>query len=419
MRDIAVAIPLFIIIAMAFVRPRIGAYGWTWFSIANPHTLTYGFARSLPWGQGLAIATLVGLLFTKERKPFPWTPITKLYVAFVVWMTITSFFAIASQSLVWDQWKFVMKIHVMIFATMMLIRGRQQIETLVWVLVLSLAFYGVKAGVWVLLTGGSNRVYGPGGGLLGSNNEFAIGLILIIPLVYFLYTIAKHKAIRWAMLATVPLCFIAVLGSHSRGALLGLVAMALFMIIRNSKSVPRTIVALVAGAIGLAILISFMPDSWTERMQTIQSYQDDGSAMGRIQIWGMIWEMVKNNPVMGGGFRLDNPIFYGMYAPMGFENALLGPHSIYFQALGEHGFPGLLMFLGLGVLTWRTGNQIIARCKNNPDNKWADTLARMIQVSFLGFAVSGAFGAMTHLDLAYYLIATMILMDIATQRQSS
>lgn len=411
MRDIVLAAVLGTLILMALFRPRIGAYAWTWFAMANPHKLAYGFARTVPWAQGIAIATLLGMLFSKERKPFPWNSITVIYVMFLVWMTITSFFAIASSDVVWEQWGFVMKIHLMIFATLMLVRGREQVEVLVWILALSLGVYGVKAGIWVVLSGGGSRVYGPQGGLLGNNNEFAIGLIATIPLLYYLSAIAGKRIFRMALLAAIPACLLAVLGSHSRGAFLGMLAMGILFALRARQSFRTAVLAILVLTIAIAVGLAVMPDEWSNRMQTISTYKTDGSAMSRIYIWGMIWELFKESPIVGGGFRLDNPAFFARYAPPDYAWGILGPHSIYFQSLGEHGGPGLLLYLSLGIATWRTGNRIIARTKDTPEYQWAARLAGSIQFSLTGFAVSGAFAGLVHLDLIYYLVATIVLLD--------
>lgn len=419
MRDLLISAILGSIILLALTRPIIGAYGWAWFSIFNPHQLTYSFARSVPWGQAFALITLIGFLFTKNRHPFPWTSITKLYVMLIAWMTFTSLFALAPPSMVWDQWIFVLKIHLMIFVTLMLARGKEQINVLVWILALSIGFYGFKAGIWVLLTGGSGRVYGPQGGLLGNNNEFANGLILTIPLLYYFATTTSQKFLRYGLWIAIPACFMAVLGSHSRGAFLGLTVMAIFLGVLSRKSiagklfVPFIIVAILL--LGMAL----MPENWTERMNTIKTYQQDDSAMNRVEIWKMIWKMSLDSPIVGGGFRLDNQEFFGRYANPSYIHGVLGPHSIYFQALGEHGYIGLILYLALGVSVWRTAGRIIKRCEAEASIQWAATLARMIQVSLIGFSIAGAFGAWMHLDLVYYLIAIIVLTDLATQEDIS
>ena len=92
-------------------------------------------------------------------------------------------------------------------------------------------------------------------------------------------------------------------------------------------------------------------------------------------------------------------------------------HSIYFQALGEHGFPGLILYISLGIVTWLKAGQLARRTRDDPEFKaWVPMLMQMAQVSLLGFAVGGAFLTLLHFDLPYYIIAFVILVD-ATVRE--
>ena len=46
-----------------------------------------------------------------------------------------------------------------------------------------------------------------------------------------------------------------------------------------------------------------MPDQWFDRMNTIQSYQEDASAMGRINAWWFAFNLANDHPITGGGLR--------------------------------------------------------------------------------------------------------------------
>ena len=77
--------------------------------------------------------------------------------------------------------------------------------------------------------------------------------------------------------------------------------------------------------------------------------------------------------------------------------------------MGEQGFIGFALFMLLGVLAWIRAQQIIKRCKHDPDRKWAADLAAMIQVSLIGYATAGAFLGMSHFDLPYHLMIILVL----------
>jgi hypothetical protein len=77
--------------------------------------------------------------------------------------------------------------------------------------------------------------------------------------------------------------------------------------------------------------------------------------------------------------------------------------------LGEHGFVGLSLFLGLMLMTWRTAARVRRAAAADPAQKWLADLVAMIQVSLIGYAVGGAFLGLAYFDLFYHLIALVII----------
>lgn len=414
MRDLLLTAIVVVLIPLILRTPRYGAYAWAWLSMMNPHRATWGFARNFPFAYTVALSTLIGFLFTKERKPFPVTPITVVYLSFWFWMTFTCLFAMNSLDVVLDRWIFVSKIHLMLMVTLMLIRGREQIEGLVWVVTASIGFYGVKGGIWTVLTGGgSGRVWGPPDSMIGDNNGLALALVVLVPFVYYLYQVSSRRIVRWALaFSGVAICF-SILGSHSRGALLALVAMAFMLAFKGKR--PFLMSFLLVAVLSTAILS--MPENWTSRMETIQNYEQDSSAMSRITTWKTLWNLAVDRPIVGAGFRTDNPLVFALYAPPEWGGGVLVAHSIYFEVLGEHGFPGLFLYVGLFFLSWMRAGKLARLTRDDPEfGPWVPLLMRMVQVSLTGFAVGGAFLSLAHFDLPYYILAFVILVD-ATVRE--
>jgi probable O-glycosylation ligase (exosortase A-associated) len=121
----------------------------------------------------------------------------------------------------------------------------------------------------------------------------------------------------------------------------------------------------------------------------------------------MAFNLAKDRPLVGGGFAITDSQTFQRYAPN--PTAIHAAHSIYFQALGEHGFVGLGLYLLFGFLTWRTGTSIIRSAAGREEYKWASDLAKMIQVSLMGFAVGGAFLSLLYFDVPYYLMVAMVV----------
>jgi probable O-glycosylation ligase (exosortase A-associated) len=150
-----------------------------------------------------------------------------------------------------------------------------------------------------------------------------------------------------------------------------------------------------------------MPPQWYEKMGTIETYDQDQSALGRINAWGFAMNVAKDRPVLGGGFHAFSADQFRRYAPN--PDDVHDAHSIYFQVLGEQGYVGLGLFLLLSILTLALGSRIMRLTRDREDLKWAHDLAAMLQVSFAGFGVGGAFLGLAYFDLPYQLMAIMIL----------
>lgn len=400
MRDILITLIIFGSLPFILRRPYIGALMWVWVSVMNPHRLSWGFAYDFPFAAIIAGTTLLGLLLTRDPKKLPATPIVWTLIAFTAWMVLTTVFSM------WPEQSIVMlnrvwKIMLMTCVTMMLIKTKKQIHLLIWVLVLSLGFFGVKGGIFTIVTGGGGIVWGPPSSYIEGNNEVALAFITIIPVMFYLFLTAEQRWLRWGMGAAMVLCAFAALGSFSRGALVGIAAMVFFLWLKSPKKMVTGLIIVML----IPVALLSMPEHWFDRMGTINAYQQDASAMGRINAWWMAFNMAVDRP-LGGGFEIYNHIAFGLYAPV--PNDVHAAHSIYFQALGEHGFVGLGLYLLLAILTWRKAAWIVRTTKDWEEYKWAATLGQMIQVSMVGFAVGGAFLSLLYYDVPYYLMAIVV-----------
>jgi probable O-glycosylation ligase (exosortase A-associated) len=402
MRDLLVAAVVFGLIPMVLRRPAVGIYLWCWISYMNPHRLAYGFAFGFPWAYVIALATLSSLFMNKEPKRIPWTRETILLVIFILWMGVTTLNAFYMDA-AWEQYTKVLKIQLMTFVTLMVINDRQKLHMLVLVIALSLDFYGIKGGIFTILHGGVYRVQGPMGTFIGGNNEMALALVMTIPLLRYLHLQETRKWPKIGLGVAILLTTLAAVGSQSRGALVGLVVMgALFWVKSRNKFMTALLIIF---AIGLAA--SIMPQAWYDRMHTTENYEQDQSALGRINAWWTAYNVAKDR-VTGGGFEMFRAETFRIYAPD--PNDVHDVHSIYFMAMGHHGFIGFGMFMMLGWFAWRTCGRVMGQNKHKPERKWMFDLAAMTQVSIIGYAASGAFLGLTYFDLFYHLVAISVIL---------
>jgi probable O-glycosylation ligase (exosortase A-associated) len=407
MRDVMIFLLVTAGCLAALRRPWIGIITWTWLSIMNPHRYAFGWTHDAPLAQAVAVATLVGLLLTRDRDwPIKGTPV-KWFALFLVWITISWQMGLDPGG-DYPQWSKVMKVNFMILVTLALFRSKLQILVLAWVTVGSLAVLGAKGGLFTLMTGGSYRVWGPPDSFIADNNEFALAIVVTIPLLRFLQLQVSNGWTRHTITLVMVLCAAAALGSHSRGSFLALMAMGLALWWRgNSRIVGGVFFVLVAAA-----LIGFMPDSWSDRMATVQSYSEDRSAMGRISAWWNAWNLAFHYP-FGVGFDAGRPELFARFSP--YPDYVHAAHSIYFQVLGNHGFIGLAIYLAMWVSTWRSATWLRREGVKAPELRWCADLGNLSQVSLLGFAVGGAFLSLSYFDLPYLLMAMVVLARVWIQ----
>lgn len=400
MRDLVLGPIILAIAAYGLLHPWIGIMGWTWLSIMNPHAYTWEL-RSMPVAAAVAVSVLLGLIFTKDRREFFLTRETTVLMLFMLWMCITlpfSFYFDESFAL----WKRVMKIDLMVLVAMVVLYSRKHITTLTWVLVGSIGIFGVKGGLFTLATGGSYRVWGPEGSYIGGNNEIALALIMTIPLMRFLQLTTDSKWIKRGLMAAMFLCAIAALGSQSRGAFVAIAAMGLVLWWRGeNKLVPAVLMIMASVA-----LLSFMPETWWDRMGTIATYQEDDSATQRINAWTMAWNIAKDN-LFGAGFMVAKPSICALYSPIPLD--CRAAHSIYFMVLGEHGFIGLFLFLLMWIFVWKSAGRLRRQGKKLPQTMWLSHMGAMCQVSLAGYAVGGAFLSLSYYDLPYNILVLVVL----------
>lgn len=411
MRDIVFTAVFFSILPFVFKRPHWGIYLWTWLAMMNPHRLCWGFAFDMPFALMTALVTLIAIWRSRDSFRMTWTRESVLLLIFVVWMFITTVFALYPV-LAWEQWNKIWKIQLFVFMTILVIDSREKLHWLIWVIALSLAFYGVKGGIFTIVNGGVYRVQGPPGSFIGGNNEIALALCMTLPLLRYLQLQTRNWWIRQGLAVSMVLCGIAIVGTQSRGALLGIVATGAFLWIK-SRNRLFTLLAIVAVAWAATAI---MPQQWYDRMNTIKTYEQDRSALGRISAWWTAFNLAKDR-VTGGGFETFQWHVFQKYSPT--PQFVHDVHSIYFEVMGEHGFIGFGMFMLLAWFTWNTGNRIRRRARESPETKWVGDLASGIQVGMVGYAAAGAFLGLAYFDLYYTLVAAMVICQVVLEQQLS
>ena len=396
MRDLVVLLFTFGSAFSALTRPWLGVLALAVFAYLNPHRYAWGFSRSFPVYFIVFVATAVGLfLNNQDRQPFPWTRETKLFVLLLVWFTLTTLWFPDVPLAARNQWIKVMKIYIGIFPTFWLINSKERLHWLVITIAVSFGLVGLKGGVFALGTGFNYRVWGPDNTFYGGNNEIAMALNMMLPLFVLCAKEVKHTIITYFFYSLFFFSICSILASRSRGGFLALCAVLGSMILTGKKKWLAIPILLV----GLFAFLPIMPEAWFERMHTIKNYEEDASAMGRLDVWEYAIDRAYDNPLTGGGFET-------------FRNHTRDVHSAYFEILGEHGFVALALWLSLLFGTMVALQRLRKQALQVEGFSWIPHYAKAIQISLVGYAVGGVFLGTAYWDIFYHLVSLCVVMKV-------
>lgn len=243
-------------------------------------------------------------------------------------------------------------------------------------------------------------------------------MVAVLPIVLYLYKQAEHRIVRLALIGSSVLVIASIMGTNSRGGLLGIVAVGGYALMRTEKKL-KYVLALVPLVVAAVV---FAPDKWSNRMDTIATANQDESFMTRVVAWKQSTSIALDHPLFGGGFNAvqDNAVwaeYSGVFDRLDFVptppvnpfNARAA-HSIYFQVLGDLGFVGLVIFIAILVSSWRNASAVIRSARDRPEWRWARDLATSLQYSLVAYIVAGAGLGMAYFEYIYMIFALLVVL---------
>ena len=402
-------------LGLSFSAPFIATLGYVWVDTFQPQTLAYFGLNQLPVAMIMGVAAFGVYLLLDRRSPPALSLQTALQITMAVWVTLTLIWAQIPEA-AWAKWDVVFKTLVFAAFIPFVIRSRVQIEAFAQTYVLSLAANFVPFGIKVLISGGG---YGKDLGLQGGNSGLGEGgllstaCLMAAPLAIFLSThrqlIPRFELLTLGYWGVAGLAVITAIGTYERSALLGLIVLGGYMWVRTKHKFGFGLVL----AIVAAITIYASSSAWNERISTINTYEKDSSALVRILVWKWTLGFVATHP-FGGGFqtylinRVDVPA--EGTAPAHTEHGRAF-HSIYFEVLGEHGYPGLLIFLTIAGSAFLKLRQIGKRARTYPELQWIASLSDALQSGLAVFMTSGAFVGIAFQPMFWYFVSLGISLE--------
>jgi O-antigen ligase len=228
------------------------------------------------------------------------------------------------------------------FVGISMVRGHEMRRPMVWAVIIAV---GAEAVATIHL-GGQGRA-GRAEGTMGQAND--LGAYLATYTVFAAaYLTAVPRLQRLVIIGIVALGSIGVLMSVSRGAMVALGVGLIIVALRSSR--------LLAGLVILAMLTSplWAPENVKERIMSTQTETEDSntselepSALARVNTWKTIAFIVGEHPIDGVGFDGLHYVLKPTGQRLGLEYVVSSAHNTFFRLLGDHGIPGLLIFVYL------------------------------------------------------------------------
>jgi probable O-glycosylation ligase (exosortase A-associated) len=272
---------------------------------------------------------------------------------------------------------------------------------------------------------GPGPAIGLGGGIFADRNDFCMFLSMSIIICWYLAFLTKRWVMRMMWVALLPFLLHAILLTESRGGLLG-AGLAFMYIAWRSK---RRKLMFVGVAAGLAVaLLFFTNDALMARYGTIGNYEQDASALGRLNSWRTGWRIMWGNPLFGVGLENYLEVFYDYsdYQPTwvlqegvwqiqgGFDYEVYQArqaHNMWIQRGGETGVLGALILLWFvlsipadsrRVRKWLAELKDIGKLDEDRHRR-ALLLAYCIEGTLIPYLVTGFFLSMEDFEGLYVL----------------
>ena len=432
MRDLAFIAFLAALLATGFRRPFLFVLAYAYIDIVSPQRLTYLLLNSVPISMLAVALAVAGWLAFDDKKDVRVAPrqfLIVLLLGYCFYTTLHADFPLEAK----DKWEWVWKALAFAAFLPLTLRTRLRIESLLLFMVLSAASIIIVGGIKTLGSGGGygelNLMVTNNSGLYEGSTISTVA-IAIIPLIVWFTRHGTIFAPDWRVkafsYALIFACLLIPVGTSTRTGLLCIGLLALLMI----RDTRRKFVYLAAlGGLGLAA-VPFLPSAFTERMETIKTYQADASASTRIAVWKWTMDYVKTHP-LGGGFEAyrQNQIRYEKVAiqedggqakvdrSLEVDKAR-AYHSAYFEMLGEQGYPGLAIWLLINLAGLFRMEVLRRRYrKPEPGQEWIAPLASALQSAHIIYLLGAVFIAIAFQPFVYMLIGAQIGLDTYCSRK--
>ncbi|MCP4992048.1 MAG: putative O-glycosylation ligase, exosortase A system-associated [Colwellia sp.] len=402
--DILWIIILCVFTFLGLKRPYIAYCCVIFVDILRPQNLSFSILANKPLSLIVTLVFFISLIMNHKKCSLPtYKANSILILLFMVWITITTYFA-EFQFLAWYKYDYSIKTMFFAIFAPFVINSKVKFQLFLMTIVTASSYYFIIGGMTTVF---EPTFYGEpliktnaGDTLMTESSTLSMTAAMLIPVLYYLYKhsifTAKTKLFKPLLMLLVFAALMTIIGTHARTGIVGLVILCfLVTLITKYKIRILTLFACIVLTIQM-----FATDAWLERISGITTSNKESSAAGRIVVWKWTLDYVKYRPIFGGGFMSykANAGVLHLYGDADVEvdyraNSGKAFHNIYFEVLGEHGYPGLIIFTSIIFLSLKL-NRKVSKTSTEPwikDAAIANNICLLIYCGcgmFIGIAFS-------------------------------
>ncbi len=367
----------------------------------------------------VALAAGVGMLIRWPRfrygaRQFPTVYI--LMIAFVV-LALGSLawgLRISERSLI--QADKLVKLLILMFILLRCVQEPRHYHILIWSWLAGVLYLGYQAQGGVGSRIGGRLTGGLGGPDFAESSGLAVHLVATLPLIGAAFFMARTWLGRSAALLTGALAVNMIIMTRTRNALFGLAAMATVAVL----ALPRGYRArgLAAVAVGTWLSIQLTDPAWWRRMETIFRYDQDRSAVARLEYWKAALAIARDYPLGIGLGNFHDVVLEHLPGLKQQRSA----HNTYLACLAETGWLGFLVFTLMILAALRALRRTRRRAQRLPPSldvhygRWHTRFhlgwhAQALQAALVGYLASALFTTRTTTEGLWLLLGFAAVLD--------
>ncbi len=414
-------------IGLSLRSPYLALYTLLFADILKPQNLSYSFLAGQSVSLALTAVLLASMIINMNKLKRPKViGVTVVLIMFMAWITYTTTIA-QFQGPAWFKYDYVIKTIVVTLFIPFILDSRLKIEIVLAAIVCGVAYYILMGGIRTALGQASYTTLlvptAIGDSEITETSTLSMIAVFTIPILIYIKNNSLFKDripfLKTIIYIMIICCIFTVIGTYARTGLVGL-AFLFFLYLMSSKY--KIQIALAAILLGVSLLL-FAPADYTQRMSTLENATEESSALGRILVWRWTLDYVSERPITGGGF--DSYIANAGQLNRYLESDVsvnLSPnrpkayHNIFFEVLGEQGYVGLAMYLGLIFLCWNMNRKL----KNdNQNEEYLKALAKTLNYVIMIYSLCGLFIGIAYAPWIFYFIGLSVsLQNLLTTQKS-